>query len=492
MKLKKLFILLYVYIGLITCIVTCLFIYSINDSEFFPINEDESIYYNSARLFYETNSTKAVICISENRSAIGQYNWYGPAYQLIYGLIAKIFGFTKTYFITFHYLLFIASIFLLWLLPLNKIKRLFFISIYLSTYASFSFIFTYFPEMLNMVITIILLVIFSRINLKTNKLIYAFIPLILLFSIIRITNVFWIFSIIVFADTIKRKIQFSAISFLVFFIVFLYMKLFTAPSYVLGLNSIHNGEFMVSNVFLTIKILLLNAIHNSIALFSNANSSVILILLLMVTITYSIFNSTNKHIWVRHKIHVLGILTVIVTTMIVELLLYYTQALTIEKQIAFFIPLLIFIIILLGKNYKLIFFFCCFIFLPISILKSKNYVDAHKEFSHLINSKKEYINNLSEFSNPIHADKKEINILWLYSEYEIPNNMTLTVLPVSLNRKPLLYTTNICNENANDSVKFKMYHKIDIDYILSKDSISLKNIDLVQYNPKYYYLYKCK
>jgi hypothetical protein len=490
MNLYRISLFLKIYIVAVIFLVTYLFIYSIHDGQYFPIQEDEATYYNSARLFYETNSVKAVLCISENRSPVCECNWYGPFYHIIYGSIAKIIGFNKTYFIFFHYLLFMISLILFWFLPLNKIKRLIFISIYISTYIAFAFIFSYFPENLCLVLSVILLLIFVRIQIKFNNLIYLFILLILLFSLIRITNVFWIFSIVVFAKTFKEKIILSLVSILVFILVFVFMIFFTAPSHVLGLSVIHNGEFTSPNILNAVIILLNNFIHNSMILFFKANSSVFLILILLIISFESIIYNLYKPIWILKKKIILGLLIVIFSTMFAEILLYTCEPFYLEKQIAFFVPLLIYIIILLKRNYKLVLLLSIFIYFPVSILKSKSLITEHKDFNYIIKDKKDYIKNLSEFSNYIHNNKNEINILWSYADFEIPNHMTCAVLPVSINNKPILYTTNLCSSSSNDTIKFKRYYKFNIDYILSKDSISLENVDLVKYKSGIYYLYK--
>ncbi|MFN5370375.1 MAG: hypothetical protein ACK5B6_02835 [Bacteroidia bacterium] len=75
-----------------------------------PTHEDDCIYFNSARLFYETGSLKAWGFIDSNVSLIGEYNWYGPGYGLLYGGISKIFSFHEgATIIAFHFLFLLFS-----------------------------------------------------------------------------------------------------------------------------------------------------------------------------------------------------------------------------------------------------------------------------------------------------------------------------------------------------------------------------------------------
>ena len=66
--------------------------YALLNGKYFAAEEDETIYYNCARLFSETGSVRATECNTENVAKVWQCNWYGPMYYLFYGGIAKIAG----------------------------------------------------------------------------------------------------------------------------------------------------------------------------------------------------------------------------------------------------------------------------------------------------------------------------------------------------------------------------------------------------------------
>src|ERR1700722_13462018 len=85
--------------------------YAFYRHRYFIVEEDEGIYYNSARLFSETSSIKAFDCIDENVSKIGGTCWYGPMYHLLHGSIDRVAGIHNYNFLVFN-LVCLASIFL--------------------------------------------------------------------------------------------------------------------------------------------------------------------------------------------------------------------------------------------------------------------------------------------------------------------------------------------------------------------------------------------
>lgn len=491
-KYKLLVLALKIYIILIICFVVGVFFYIMVEGEYFPTYEDEIYLVTSTQQYFETNSTKATFTINESLSVIGEYNYYGPGYNIIYGVLAKIFGYNLLFFIVFHFISFLITIFLLWQLPFNKIKSLFLICIYISTYVAFTFIFTYYPETLNLLLSIILLMVFLKIKKNSNKNLVLFIILIFIFSLIRITHVFWIISILVFANNKNKKIWYFIICLGMFFLIILYMRLFTAPAWVDGLNYLYLENTSFLQLKHLIKRILIKGYLNTLNFYTKLGLSSVLILTFFAISIYDIMFNKKLTNWIKKKEYVLGLFMVMLTTIIAIFFFYTTNLFFLEKQIAFFIPVLIVIIIILKKNFKLLLFISFFVFLPCTIIKTINNVSSHKEYYKIVYKKKQYIDNLSDFKNFIKPlkNKKKISILWAYNEFDIPNNLTGLIMPLSINKTPILYTTNVCEIDAPDRIKFKTYNKIHIDYILSKDSVSISNIVLVSKKHNYYYLYK--
>jgi hypothetical protein len=450
--------------------VSYLFVNRMIRKDVYICHEDEMIYFNAAKLFYETNSLKAGFCINENRSIIGEYNWYGPGYALIYGGIAKIF-------VAINYALFILCLFLIWKLPFTKIKRLLFLAIFLSTYASFSFVFTFFPEELNLLFALLLLVLFARI--KCNKsLLIPYIILIFVFSLVRVSFIFWIFTLFFIKNSPIKRVYTTIIAFVLFIVILVYMKLFNAPAFVQGLKEIY-GTGKVPNVFSFIIHIVKNAMWNCKELYQHATPSVfciIYLLFLAIVSVISIKQKDNSNF---------GIILLLLIVSLVFLSLYIFLPIYIEKQLLFFVPLCIYLIIQNKKYISILLFFSFFLFVPYTMLKTKEFVDQSKQFFYNYQNESHDRELCNSIFKDIAIQKKEINVLFQYRDFNF------TYLPVSINGVPILYTTNVLAFNYSDSLRYKRFNKIKIDFILAKHPIILSSYRLVK-NAGYYFLYQKK
>jgi hypothetical protein len=59
----------------------------------------------------------------------------------------------------------------------------------------------------------------------------------------------------------------------------------------------------------------------------------------------------------------------------------------------------------------------------------------------------------------------------------------------SRDKKPILYTSNIVSNDANECIRFMQYGRQKIDYILSRYPLSMANLALVLHN-NHLYLYR--
>jgi hypothetical protein len=88
---------------------------------------------------------------------------------------------------------------------------------------------------------------------------------------------------------------------------------------------------------------------------------------------------------------------------------------------------------------------------------------------------------------------KDLVILWCYNEFDY-GGAAQALLPYSTSGgHPILYTTNIIFDHANTPLteKFKLHHKLNVDYILSRQPLEWLSSSLVEQTP-YFYLYKAK
>jgi hypothetical protein len=473
---KKYNLFIIVYIIIVVLLVSFSFFQGLLKGGYYPVYEDEMIYYNSAKLFMETNSTKAFTCINEQRSAVGEYNWYGPSYHIIYGGIAKLFGFNQNMFIVFNYILFILTISISFLINTTLRNKLLFTAILISSYSAFTYLFSYFPESLQIFLTIILLVLYSRIDVS-KKYYYAFIGLVLLFSLIRYSTVFWIFSIL-FNENIKQTLRVRIIlSFLVFSLVIIWFKFFTAPAYVVGLKDVHGSVNM--GIIGIIKSAIINGYKNYILFFNKGNFQMISVLLIFIVVSY---NFIIKKI--INNLSIFGLFIICVLAFLVFIFFYTALPVYFEKQTMFIFPILIYCLIKTEYNLKLLLMISIFLFFPFSWFKMEENKNLRIISKISLKNNIKLEKDLEGIFNGIHVKKNkvEINVFLQYNDFSELFINYLGSLPVSKGKTPVLYTVNL-----NEKIKF--YNKIKLDFIISKHYLKNKRARLIK-KGDYYYLYK--
>lgn len=463
------------YSILFLIIIICIFFIKVLvGSKYFIVFDDETIYYNSARLFKETNCLKSSFCIEENRSIIGEFNWYGPFFSMFYGIIFKLFGSKLVYTAVINFILFLLSIFTINTIDLSKEKKISFTLLFLTTYISSQYIFSFFPEQLIILFSIILISVYSRINMN-KKYLYLFIGLVFFFSLFRYSLVFW--GLAVFTNkrvSLKFKIL---ISFILFLLIIIYVKLFTAPAFVVGLKEIHkdNGVY---NLMIIIKNTLINGINN-IRLVFDKQYITIPILTFFVLCIYVAFKSTNDKM--RLFKNDLGLFFVLGAFFSTLLFFYTFTPFFIEKQLANLIVILIFLVLSANDNDNKSFIYSFLFLIPFSLFQLNSNINQRENFYSLSrNDLRKY--NFSIIKNYLNG-KKEYNLLYVSKDFSNSLGNLLTInLPVSKDEIPILYTSNVI---ASD---FSLHNKIKIDGIITKQNIKVSNFEL-KYKSKAFNFY---
>jgi len=219
---------------------TALICYACWGGRYFVAEPDECTYYNSARLFNETGSMIAPVAVNEEVSPIGQYNWYGPMYALLYGLIAKVFGFHIYDFLVLNILCILATILIIYRTGFELETKLLISTAFLSCYVFVVYIFQLYPEPLHLYFDTILILRLKKIYDKDleekpyQKDIWLYVLLVIFFSLFRVTTVLWITGLFAFAASKKDLVKTGGICMGSLFIVIVYMHYFNAP-YVAGI-----------------------------------------------------------------------------------------------------------------------------------------------------------------------------------------------------------------------------------------------------------------
>jgi hypothetical protein len=454
------------------------------DGRFFLLHEDEVIYYCSAKLFAATNSVRAEGCVEENVSRIGQINWYGPGYHVAYGLMFKIFGPQPALFPWMHFFLALASIALAFFCPMPVEPKLLFAAA-LSIAPQFGiYIFTYFPETLNLFLATALtcllgLVYFAQDDSKKRKLAIIFVGAVLLLMLFRITFIFWLAGLIGLSRTKKEFIISTSIFIVGVIVSLVYMKLFIAPPYA---GEMHKIDHLYKMDLIAFYKATRRSISQNFGFFIDPQTPMVtlmFLLFMLAAITFAID---------RNKL-VLGALLTTVCLVLTMMAYYAVDEFYFVKQTVILVPLLLFALAA-GPKRKI------YAYLSIGVLafffnhkydkESEAIQTGRAAFSHYEDNLN-FQNSLAEIRN--HVGDGPTIILWDYREYDYGYSAEALLPFDTRSKEPILYTTNIVDRSATAESRFQLHNRLKIDYILSRHPLVLPGMNEV-HTTEYYHLYK--
>lgn len=463
------------------------FLIAVEDDAYFVAHEDEVIYYGSAQIFAETGSLRAESCIDENVSRVGQFNWYGPGYNFIYGTIQKALGRSNTLFIKMHLAAAVLVILVVIFLPLSLEDKLLLCGILLASEQFTCYVFSYFPEMLHLFFSIVLTFILVKLYDEKNDvnkqwiLTTSYILFVIIFSLCRITTVFWLAGLLALKPEWRKNIPYAVVFIVGVVLSVIYLRFFIAPPYA---GEMHKLEHLYSfNLINLIWETASAGFKNFFRVFRSGSRPVYQLILLIALMIYSYWKN-------RDRFH-LSILF-ISACLIGVLMAYYTvEPFFFVKQTAMLLPLLI-VGIMTGGDLKikwatlLIFGFSIF-----NVQSKRNHVIAEHQAAY--RNFKNNQNLYSSFQNirgKLIPEKSQI-ILWCYNEFDY-GPAAQALLPYStIGGYPIMYTTNIIFDHQNTPLteKFKLHHKLPVDYILSRSKLDWLNSHLILQTP-YFYFYR--
>ncbi len=478
---RRIFILGFVFIALVGTLGVHVF-NAVGDGKYFLLHEDEVIYYCSGKLFAATNSVRAEGCIDENVSRIGEMNWYGPGYSIIYGTVFKVFGDGPTVFIWFNVALAAGCIILLFFLQTSLENRLIIINCLMLTQQFNVYIFTYFPETLVIFLATVLSVLLANYSLSTAakaSWLTAFIVCVFIFMMVRVTFIFWLVALVPFA---KNRKQF-ALRLLAFvgcvFIALLYMRYFTAPPYA---GSMHKINYLFSGNIPRFLVETVSAVWSNVRTLLVERTSATNVLISLVIIVGIFF--------IRKK-NPLAFAGVLISLCVIGVLFayYIVGQFYFIKQSDMLLPLLIVAIIVSAP--RLVFAYGLLIVImivyPSPLRKMKLAIEDGRNAFVQYQASRDFKNSLNEIAN--HIQGKSTNILYCYNEFPY-GNAAEALLPFATKAgNPILYTTNIVDPNADPTVKFVMHNRLKIHYILSMNPLVVDSLKEVHATP-YYHLYQ--
>ncbi len=459
--------------------------YVVIGDKYFITYQDEANYYNCGDLFSKTYSFKATIIFSEKSSIIGQMNWYGPCYHLIYGIPAILFGFHNTLNIIVNVLIFIISLIVFWFTINDKIHSVFLFFILFSSYFLIFYSFTYYPTVLHLSFSLFLIAYLIKLEKRITVLrIFGYFTLVLAFSLFNSLFALWILGVLPLYKGKKDLLMNLFLVLILFVIIFFWTYFFNAPYYPECMKSIsylHNGKYLlfVQSVLNNFKLNLIGFLKYN---FNDVPSLIVSFLFVM-----------SFYLFLRHKEIIFNKITIIIASsyFIAIFLFYLTYPFFFNKQIVPIFPLLI---IMYFRNIhekvyirKLLILVILF-FLPYTYYSSFREIKNHKHSFYKFKNDTTLTSSFEKLRDLTNI-KKDVYILFCYKEFEY-YNVLLSLLPkYNCFNYPIIYSTHVIDGNESDDLKFQRLGIIKFDYILSKNKLYLEDIKLIEQN-NYFYLYQ--
>jgi hypothetical protein len=477
----------------VTAFYIILFIYAIGSGHYNFVHDDEFNYIGSAKLFSETGSVRAPLCMLEEVSKIFGANWYGFSYNIFYGTLYYVFGEHAVIFILTNIVFLFLCALLIFKVHIDSYNKLFALITLLLSYPVMVYSFMFFPEMLHIFLALVqfifLFIIFQIYNSGGNykKYLVLFVVLAIAFSLFRVTSVFWIAGIFPFCKNKKQFFLFVAAFIFSVALVMAYMHYFIAPAFVYPMGSIESLKQFRFNDFFSMWSKY--ASYNS----TNLLTSTIKepqVFILMLLFAYSVFKSFFKN----GKLFLSAVL--ISLCYFAALISFYNvNPFYFTKQTAVLFPLFICIIAfttsLPVRKFVLLGFLVA---LPFTFISASEEINNRKiaGIDHC-NKYSLQISELKLISSLVDQEKRNL-ILFVHYEHKFPRYIFYDALPLSNDKGyPITYTASVYNESLypdmSYNARFVRYGIQKVDYVISRDSLNLTNVDLLYHSP-YYNFYK--
>jgi hypothetical protein len=462
--------------------------YAFLNGSYHLADEDEAIYYNGARSFSETGSVRATECNTENVSKIWQCNWYGPMYTMFYGSIAKIAGVHNYNFLIANILILAIIMVLIMRANFEHETKLLIVCSFLALYAFVGYAFTFYPETLELLFAVILALKLKVISAETKnnqKQTALYVLLVLFFALFRISTIFWVFGLLAFSKSVKDFFIKLGIGIICFLFVYIYIRYFNAPFYGSTMALVMNDKLGLDTITL-----LLKKIVSNFYFFVTQNPIYELLMLPVLAITaYSWFMSKNRLM--------LAACIISLIYFVALFSLYAPFSFFLNKQWACLYPLILIALYNTDKvNLKYIMLLLLLVMSPIAYIKAAGLIRERKRTAMESEKTQPMVSQFEQIRNKVEGGKP-ITILTLYREFDdkIPFPVFSSSLSVSTtDQYPILYTYNFPANRKHDSTfinekNFRLYHKIYVDYILSRYPLKIDSTSLT-YSTDLFYLYK--
>ncbi|CAN5458145.1 hypothetical protein BH10BAC4_BH10BAC4_15810 [soil metagenome] len=462
-----------------------LFFQAVSDNHYYLVNEDEVINFCSAKVFSETGSVRAEGCIAENVSRIGEMNWYGPGYSIIYGAAKKFFGDSPALFIKIHFVWALFTLAIIFLLPVSLEDKLLSGCVLLFAEQFTGYIFTYFPESFHLLaasVFILLIVLIDQSRDQRKGIIYAviFTGLALFMVLFRVTAIFWITALIGLSQTRKTAVMMILVFMAGLVFTLLYMRYFTAPPYAADMQKI-DRLFEFDVIGFVVKTIRATG-RNTFELLKSGSSGVYGLLMLMLIASIR---------WWQTKDRLLLAALLVSSSLVGALMAYYSAGpWYFLKQSAILIPLLIIALIITGSSVKLKYgiFLTALLLSPFMYNNLSAGIQVRRNAFSVLESNRQFHSALLELREFIN-EKENVTILWCYDEFDYGPTAEALLPFATTSGFPILYTSNIVKAAETPEVRFQLHNKLKVQYVLSRSPLDLPSLRLV-HATQFYHFYK--
>jgi hypothetical protein len=462
---------------------------------FLAFNEDETIYYSGAKVFAEVNSVKARAMIAENVSTFFEADWYGIFYPIFFGGIMKITGTSYKAFIAINILLYLLIAFIILKnKQLDKNERLSLLAITIASPVLLKYTFYFMPMVLNVFFALVLIFYLLKINTASERMnrselnaaIFKYVLLVLLFSLFRVTFVFWVIGIIPFSTSRKNGIYLTSVCFIGLLLIVMYMKFFNAPAYAPNVA-------IISYLFQHDFYLFFKSVIHSIA--SNIEAGplnfkaiskpyILPYYFTLLAPFYLVYRYTVKQ---KNKL-LLAISAICLLSNLVSVFFYYlAYGLFMRFSIQLFAALCF--VVIMDKNISNILkrSFIILLLLSSALAVPKQLKEFDQRELSGITIQNEFYSAIVDLKNNI-ADQPVTTILVDRTIFvSHPSKEFELVVPyIAANRGTIRYTYNLLEKDP-----LALHQKLKIDYVLSADSLKSPNFTPIYFN-KHYFLYKLR
>ncbi len=181
------------------------YFFSFIDSNYSPYYGDEFFYYKNAESFYKTSKLEAAFTYTGKGSHLIGFDPHGPAYPLLYGSLAKLFGWHNSLILIINFTcLIIALVLLLFQKEVTSQVKYFQLILIVGSPITLFYSFSFLTELIQIAGAVLLFLQFKRYHKHQNRLdLILLICLILLLGLIRSTWFFGLIGLMVYPNKIR-------------------------------------------------------------------------------------------------------------------------------------------------------------------------------------------------------------------------------------------------------------------------------------------------